>query len=620
MVDLPKENENTTNNASNITFQRRRRKRNRPQQSGRANGKEKYPDRGGITSKSLRIDDDFCADDQNRFAFLDKDGDDLADQKPRFRSLSILLEERRSGMFRGRQKKFQTDMLFNFTKKPAKKHIGRRQWRPYANRKIPFTKLGSPPTDAVLAMQRTADYVLTLGTMGYDTPGLALRFYGVNSPAAFIRQQSGKINSTLAKNALKAPLLQTTPLLCVTSASPELFDRVDNPFHAPTDVSPSTTLVELIVSKDWKVGLALLDPPKETPYPSTSSDASMILFTLPQRSAVASEMSDNGVNVIFEFHKVPFTNDHTRRKMLWSVESIPDRTKNNSYDTYYSAPGYLLVNNEKKSVRLYWATEKAFLKPSCLLDVSVDSRFVNGTTGSEILEHSPRPSWTKVCRNKMDGTTIYGHGDTDSLSTQVSIVNECVVHIDILLSTILSRRKGFSDMKPEFHYSLVSVNSGGRIADFVVVFPRPKKRRWLGFYVRIDLFTGTFVELDWVQCKERQNMVHLRLWCEELALNRRMSDLRAGPFCVTGKHHSQDWTNVSFETWHFDNDEDDDYDESYWRDFVLEYQEGKFQAPKAVTFSSLYPCCDVIWNHPIIALEPVMSIRAKDSPIQLVYN
>ncbi len=614
MEDAPKENENSTNNNNDsnngstvITFQRqRRRKRNRLQQRREEEG------------KPFQIaQDDFCADN-DRFAFLDKNGDELADKRPRFKSLVKLLEERRSGntKFRRQQrKKWQSEMLFSFTKKPPQ-NIGRRQWRSYANRKIPFTKLGCPATDAVLAMERNGDYVLTVGTMGDENyQGLALRFYGIHSAAA-AKSQLCRTTS----NAPRAPLLQTTPLHCWLHPRTSTENSVpenDNLFDARREFSPCTTSVELLVSRDWKVGVALLDPtktngplPMDIPY-RNENNASMVFFTLPQRSGCS------GVNAVFEFNKAPMTcSTEFRRKMLWQVETIPNHTNNNQVcDTCFSAPGYMLMNYEQQNVRINWATEKSFLVPSCLRNVSVDSRFVNNSVDAKILSHSQSPSWTRVCCDAMDGTTT--DLNDESLDAQVGIVNECVLHLDLLLTKVLAKRKGISDIQPDFCFSLVSVNKSGRIADFVLVFTRQKKACSLGFYVKIDLFTGMFKELDWVRSKPKTDKASLQKWCHKLSLNRRMSDLRAGPFSVKGKY-SLDCTRLCQETFGFDNDEDDDYDESYWRDFCLESK--KCQAPKLVTLSSLYPCCDVITNQAIINFEPVMSIRAKNSPIQLVYT
>lgn len=652
---------------SSKPYQRRRRKRNRPQPtSGRAEARDgsvsitKGKSGFSCSSNRLRLTQDFCQDDHKQFSFLDKDGDELVNGRPQFRSLPILLEERRSGVWQAKHKKWQCETLFNFTKKPIETYIGRRQWRAFAKQKIPFTRLGSPPSDAVLAMERNGDYVLTLGIMDDTCTGLALRFHGIHSAASRKRLQPSNrhrdIRSNYVNNVLRAPLLQTTPLYCGTRrlhraptdsvADGEILDH-----HR--DVSPSTTPVELIISKDWKVGVALLYPTiTDGPLQMDSQDinnnanngntASMVFFTLPRRQFSSRTINNgirNDVNVIFKCNNVPmFRNDDSRRKMLWSVESIPNKDETspnltrNVYHTYFRTPGYLLCNDEGNGVRLTWATEKCFLVSSCLSVVSIDSRFVSGLIGSagvKILSHQQQnSSWTEAHYNKMTGEAIAQDLNADSTSeslsaAQVSIVNESFLQLDVLLADVLSRRKGISETRPDFCFSLISVNRSGRIADFVIVFTRKNKACSLGFYVKIDLFSGMFVELDWLRSKGKKETFSLRKWCNKLAVNRRMQYLRAGPFAVTEKH-ALDCTRLCRETFTFDNDEEDDYDESYWREFVLDEKnsEGKkrCQAPKLVTLSSLYPSCDIITNQAIINFEPVMSIRAKDSPIQLVYT
>lgn len=669
MSDAAKHDESAIR--SSKPYQRRRRKRNRPQQaSGRA--VEARNESGSITegkygvscstNNRLRLNQDFCFDDHNRFSFLDKDGDELVNGKPRFRSLPILLEGRRSGMWQAKHKKWQCEMLFNFTKKPAETYIGRRQWRSFANQKIPFTQLGSPPSDAVLAMERNCDYVLTLGIMDDTCTGLALRFYGIHSPDSRKRLQPSKENRNVWYNytnrVMRAPLLQTTPMHFGTMrlhrasthsiADGELLDH-------RRDVLPSTTPMELIISKDWKVGVALLyptitdDPLQMDSYDinnnaNNGNNASMVFFTLPRRQSSSRTIGNayanrNDVNVVFKCDKIPMVHsDDNRRQMLWSVESIPNKDdvtspnlSRNVYNSYFRTPGFLLFNNDGNGVRLTWATEKCFLVSSCLSDVSIDSRFVSGSIGSagvKILSHQQQDSsWTEVHCNKMTGEEIVQDLNADSSESvsaaQVSIVNESFLQLDVLLADVLSRRKGISEIQPDFCFSLISVQKLGRIADFVIVFTRKNKSCSLGFYVKIDLFSGMFVELDWVRSKGKKESFSLWNWCNKLAVNRRMQYLRAGPFAVTEKP-SMDCTRLCRETFTFDNDEEDDYDESYWREFVLDEKKSegkkKCQAPKLVSFSSLYPSSDLITNQAIINFEPVMSIRAKDSPIQLVYT
>lgn len=645
--ETTRENENPNGSTTTISFQRRRRKRNRLQQSTK-NGSTSNETKSSNSAKALRLSQDFFGDDSSRFAFLDKDGDELVDKRPQFKSLPILLEERRNGiLWRGKQKKWQSKMLFNFTKKPAQSYIGRRQWRPFVNRRISFTRLGSPATDAVLAMQRNADYVLTLGTMTENNvSGLALRFYGINSVASRMRRiltHRNDDDGNGLSNALRAPLLQTTPLQCEPLSNST---GSDEQFDLPSEFSPSNVSVEILVSKDWKVGVALLSPPREDSALQTDSqevhinayngrNASMVFFTLPRRQhsyEIFGNENRGESNVIFDFGRVPMACKESRRKMLWLVETIPNQDETNQnptntvYDSYFQAPGYLLLNYEGMGVRINWAAEKHFLVESCLCQVSVNYCSEGWTRSSsevEIISHAPNSSWRESYCNKMNGTTIdlQENVESEPLSAQVSIVNESFLHLDVLLAEVLSKRKGMSETRPDFCYSLVCVNGAGRIADFVIAFTRTKKACSLGFYVTIDLFSGMFVELDWVRSKAKPDTFALQKWCNNLALNRRMRELRAGPFAVT-KKYSLDCTRFCTETFTFDNDEDDDYDESYWREFVSEAQEKKnrCEAPKLITLSSLYPCCDVITNQAIINFEPVMSIRAKDSPIQLVYT
>ena len=619
---------------SSITYQRRRRKRNRSQHDVVAGGNEEKASSSGHSLNRMQLTKNFYQDDQHRFSFLDKDGDGLADGKPQFRSLPILLEERRSGRWIHKQKRWQSEMLFNFTKKPAETYIGRRQWRPFAGRKIPFTRLGIPPSDAVLAVERNGDYILTLGNMDDTSSGLAFRFYGINSVASTRRRQKlRESQDAIESNHIgvqRAPLIQTTPLHCETK---RLLGATDSAvdyeiLDQRRDVSPATTPIELIVSKDWKVGVALLYPMKtddtsQIESQGIRSSASMVLFTLPRRQSphrIMETGDENDVRFIFHFCKIPKLFSDSRRKMLWLVESIPKVDKRSL--SYLLTPGYLLVHDEGNGVRLTWATEKYFLSSSCKYEVSADNHFKASrrATDVEIVSHQQDNSWMETRCNSMGEPIMQDQKiNKESLSPQVSIANESFLHLDVLLSEVLSRRKGITEKNPDFCSSLISVNRSGRIADFVIVFTRRKNECYenLGFFTKIDLFRGDFIELDWVRSKGKKDASSLRKWCNKLAVNRRMKDLRAGPFAVTDKY-ALDCTRICKETFAFDNDEEDDYDESYWR----EYAEGTkgSQAPKLVTFSSLYPSCDIITNQAIINFEPVMSIRAKDSPLQIVYT
>ncbi len=120
--------------------------------------------------------------DDTVLAFLDRNGDILADSQATPSSIPILLEARRSGHWKGRSKNWELRMLKNHIRKPHPGH-SRRQWRSFAQRAIPFTHLGTPHGDAVLAMDRQGSKVICLGSKDiWNAPlALALRLYGMST-------------------------------------------------------------------------------------------------------------------------------------------------------------------------------------------------------------------------------------------------------------------------------------------------------------------------------------------------------------------------------------------------------------------------------------------------------
>ena len=138
-------------------------------------------------------------------------------------------------------------------------------------------------------------------------------------------------------------------------------------------------------------------------------------------------------------------------------------------------------------------------------------------------------------------------------------------------------------------------------------------------FVRVDLFSGRFEELDWVKSMGAKEVSSLRRWCNALALNRRMKQMKAGPYSINMRH-AIDWGKLCKETY-FDYDEEDDFSPSVWKDYV-ESRENILtkQPPKYISLASLYPDCDMVSNRAIINCIPVSSLKSKHSPIELVYG
>jgi hypothetical protein len=320
------------------------------------------------------------------------------------------------------------------------------------------------------------------------------------------------------------------------------------------------------------------------------------------------------------------TSSFTLRNLLWRVEGIPRRSTANSasssslfFDSVLNLPGYVLFNDEEDGFRISWAVDQwGYHETECIAEMNGSPLTAGIDCPSPIL--SVQETWETFHSDLQTGQRVLvNDNDSDQPgSGGVMIANEIFLHVDTLLGQIMDRHKKFSSKSPEFLYNLVCVTEKGRIAELVITWLRKiEKHGSLGVFVHVDLFTGTFQELDWVKSTIATNTSALRRWSNTLALNRRMKQLRAGPFSINSTSNSRDWGRLCKESY-FDPDEADDYDASVWLEYIANVQ--KKRPPKCISFSSLYPDCDLVNNSAITSCLPVSSLKCKDSPIQLVYG
>ncbi|KAL3900527.1 MAG: hypothetical protein SGARI_006222 [Bacillariaceae sp.] len=231
-------------------------------------------------------------------------------------------------------------------------------------------------------------------------------------------------------------------------------------------------------------------------------------------------------------------------------------------------------------------------------------------------------SWDESFCDSLTGEMLPSSDETSNTDDQLAVVGDAYLHIDVLLAAILSKRKNFSERHPEFYFSLVSVV--GRVANLVIVFNWKRKACSIGIFVNVDILTGFWEEGDWVKGKD-MNSTSMRNWCHSLGINRRMEQLRAGPFSVTTEH-SVDWSYLVREQKGVDHDSIDDFDAEFWKDFVLAEKAVGTEshqtrsAPKLVSMASIYPDCQIISNYALLKCKPVLSMHAKDAPVQLYYG
>jgi hypothetical protein len=312
----------------------------------------------------------------------------------------------------------------------------------------------------------------------------------------------------------------------------------------------------------------------------------------------------------------------TTRNLLWRVHGIPYSSPKDdsssdakrSCDAVWNLPGYLFLNDEEDGYRMTWVTDSWNVQEAGCENKLPTSPLANGIESSTQAIVTVEDTWEACRSERYTGSRKYEKEKSD-----IRIAFEAFLHVDVLLNEITSRRKNFSNRHPEYYYNLISVTCGGRIAELVITFILQNKPGSLGVFVRVDLFTGRFQEQEWIKSVGTHDIFSLRSWANAIALNRRMRQMRAGPYSINAKH-CIDWGRLCKESY-FDMDQEDDFDPSIWKPYVGSAQTMLTQkVPKQISFASLYPDCDLITNHAVTSKSPVSSLKSRGTPIQLVYG
>ncbi len=404
--------------------------------------------------------------------------------------------------------------------------------------------------------------------------------------------------------SIGATLLQTIPLLHeIPEESPE-----DAIFNFRRGISPATTPVKILLSNDWRMGVALFQP--SNVWREEGPVGTLILFSTP-----CAMNSQSNASTIWQCTNVKMGADasFSCRNLLWKVEKLPLLHSDSTYSiSVLNVPGYLFLNDEEDGYRLTWVADRS---PD---DVCTPSEpILISTIGEDKTILSFERTWERYDSDLRSGERIV---PLVAKTSGMEVFCESFVHIQVLLNAILSQRKGMSEEKPsDFLYSLISTTNAGRAAEFIITFIRTQRPGSLGVFVEVDLFSGRYQERNWVKNVSAIDSVALRNWSNALALNQRMKQLRVGPYSVK-PNHAFDWSKLCIDS-SFDPDSCDDFSPFFWQDYVdSEEAISTRKPPKFISISTLYPDCDLITNKAITDCLPVCYLRGKDSPIEVIYG
>jgi hypothetical protein len=227
-----------------------------------------------------------------------------------------------------------------------------------------------------------------------------LRFYAIpnrNTDLVHPMQKNGQRN--------RATFLQCVPLL----------HGAETPiFNFPSDSSaPGLTPVKLLISKDWRMGVALvhrrgMDGAMGESQAETTG--TMILFTLPRQQCDTLKVYTCQTKVEMA---TATSQDHSRN-LLWLVHAIPcNECTTTCYvapdciRNYASIPGYLIFIDEGDGYRLTWCTTEIFLSDmTCRVNVATNESPLKNSLSTSVPILTRQQSWEGSLCDSATGKTI----------------------------------------------------------------------------------------------------------------------------------------------------------------------------------------------------------------------
>ena len=352
-------------------------------------------------------------------------------------------------------------------------------------------------------------------------------------------------------------------------------------------------------------------------------------------------------NLLWKVNNIPFQCITSSQENVDSAQvDQPDHSKTSLCDSVLDHPGFLVCNDEDDGFRLIWVTDSSWrtdTEDTCMrsLEKVELPAFKNPDSPNIVLAVSC--SGKETFNDPQTGVTIqeFADGNEETPKGDLTVAYEAYLSIPNLVFNLLGGRSRlrylFSEVSeeddgfPDFAYNLISVNSGGKTMDVVVVIKNRDRVGCVGVYATIDLFTQQYRENGWVANKQTKDSKSLRKFCNSLALNYRMRQRKLGPYSVD-PDDTFSWASYLCEEKYFysgfDFDMERDLDPNEWQPFLdldKEVRKGKSGdpaslLPKMIPYSSLYPDCEMASNRTISAVIPAAYLTGRKSPLKILYR
>jgi hypothetical protein len=346
----------------------------------------------------------------------------------------------------------------------------------------------------------------------------------------------------------------------------------------------------------------------------------------------------------------------SKANRLWKVDFIPCKDEQPPDDPHrltrrlLELPGYLHFLDEKNGFLMTWIYDTAWSKREAKQKIAISwsPSGIQPKSNRVIMSISPN-MWKQKLSDRESGTKV---PDTDARRSQrsdeveddkdgqVSVNFTARLDVHRLLEDILLRRPtlvpGYDQKDqnnwlistfPCYSFDLVAVTDGGRKVELVVAFEIGKAKGSIGVVLSVDILTQTYKELQWGKGADVQydpasdSVTKLSAWCNNLALQRRMRQQRAGPYSCFPNHPS-DWS------WLCQGpssglEQEDGWDPEIWKALTLKleaFRREQFGRCSLVSQSLVYPDCELADNQAVISRLPVFSMGCTSGPTKLVYG
>jgi len=473
---------------------------------------------------------------------------------------------------------------------------------------IRFSELDTPRNEAILALDRSGSYLVSLGATrtenheyvdGPTSTALKLSFYATPSRH---RLEQGFRNPCV--RALSVPL---------TSGR----DRGEN-------LSCTHTPVKILISADERIGVAIYTETVANGESDRFQErdevlGSMVLFIPPTYCT-----SENTTGVYTRYSNISLAalmNSHTLRNLLWKTSFVPYQKGDNqtllesnllTLNVRKSSSAYVLFLDEEDDFLIHWIDFDPVTHD--------DDTFILNDISKE-----RAPCKKNFCYQ--DPYNVYDEAFQNSpMSKRPMFVHRAILHVGIILDDIIANRPTlFGKETRHFKYActLISFHSDGRTVDMVFSFTNPnfvkddqKKTQAYAIIVSIDIFGQSYKEMQWYlhpNCTETRG---LQSWSNKIAIHKRMLDMNVGPYCLEENRNKTTFNQIKVST-HEENVYDpSDWDMELWKNATL----SKSDTLKPIAMASLYNNCDLYTNDAILNISPVREISARDFPIHIRYS